>query len=100
MIGRTDIIRSIGEAALYEQLAEEAAELAQAALKMARILRDENPTPVSIEEAQMNLKEEYTDVILTSDMLGMRSPMRELYISKAERWAKRIIEKREQEEAR
>lgn len=40
-----DILEMIGTAALLEQLAEESAELAQAALKMARKLRGENPTP-------------------------------------------------------
>lgn len=43
------IIDEIGEAACLEQLAEEAAELAQAALKMARIIRGENPTPLTKE---------------------------------------------------
>ena len=40
------MIEAIGSAAMLEQLAEESAELAQAALKAARILRDDNPTPV------------------------------------------------------
>ena len=39
------IIEEIGEAAMLEQLAEECTELAKAALKMARIIRKENPTP-------------------------------------------------------
>lgn len=52
----------IGEAAMCEQLAEEASELAQAALKLARIKRRENPTPVTTGEALKNLVEEYTDV--------------------------------------
>lgn len=38
-----DVLDMIGTAALLEQLAEESAELAQAALKMARKLRNENP---------------------------------------------------------
>lgn len=37
------IIEEIGEAAMLEQLAEECTELAKAALKMARIIRKENP---------------------------------------------------------
>ena len=41
------IIEEIGEAAMLEQLAEECTELAKAALKMARIIRKENPTPVT-----------------------------------------------------
>lgn len=42
-----DVLEMIGTAALLEQLAEESAELAQAALKMARKLRNENPTTKS-----------------------------------------------------
>lgn len=38
-----DVLEMIGTAALLEQLAEESAELAQAALKMARKIRNENP---------------------------------------------------------
>lgn len=45
------IIEEIGEAAMLEQLAEECTELAKAALKMARIIRKENPTPVTEKEA-------------------------------------------------
>lgn len=56
---------------MLEQLAEEAAELAQAALKLARIDRDENPTPVTSEQAQKNLIEEYTDVIMCTSELGL-----------------------------
>lgn len=57
------IRRDIPKADLYEQLAEEAAELAQAANKMARVLRGTNPTPKTEEEARNNLIEEYTDVV-------------------------------------
>ena len=39
------IIEQIGECAVLEQLAEECVELAQAALKLARKKRGENPTP-------------------------------------------------------
>ena len=54
----------IGDAAMLEQLAEECAELGQAALKLARVLRKENPTPVTSAEAQKNLSEEFTDVLI------------------------------------
>lgn len=40
-----EVICSQGEPALLEQLAEECSELAQAALKLARLERGENPTP-------------------------------------------------------
>ena len=51
------IIEEIGEAAMLEQLAEECTELAKAALKMARIIRKENPTPVTEKEAIDNIQE-------------------------------------------
>ena len=56
------MLENIGTTAMLEQMAEEAAELAQAALKLARIKRGENPTPVTEEEAWKHLVEEYTDV--------------------------------------
>lgn len=81
----------IGEAAVYEQLAEEAAELAQAALKVARILRDENPTPVPLDEARTNALEEFTDVCVCANDLGLKSDYR-FYSMKTNRWKKRIEE--------
>lgn len=56
------MIERIGRAAMLEQMAEEAAELAQAALKLARVLRAENPTPVTLEDAERELTAEFTDV--------------------------------------
>ena len=53
----------LGAAAALELLAEECAELGHAALKRARILRGENPTPESAEEAEEKLREELADVI-------------------------------------
>lgn len=63
------MIEKIGTPAMLEQLAEEAAELSQAALKLARILRGENPTPVTEEEAWKHLIEEYTDVYQCAEEL-------------------------------
>lgn len=78
---------------IYEQLAEEAAELSQAANKMARVLRGTNPTPVTKGEAQKDLVEEYTDVVLVAnDILGMETDwLTENF--KLQRWAKRLREK-------
>ena len=45
------------------QIAEEAAELAQAALKLRRAINQTNPTPVSDEEAVDSIIEEYADTI-------------------------------------
>lgn len=61
----------IGTAAMYEQLAEESAELCKAALKMARIIRGENPTPVTSRQAAGDLLEEYTDVIICANEIGL-----------------------------
>lgn len=78
----------IGDAAMYEQLAEEASELCKAALKMARILRGENPTPVTEAQALGDLHEEYTDLLLCADEFGfMRDE--ELAEAKQERFKKR-----------
>lgn len=48
---------------ILAQLAEEASELAQAALKLRRALDGTNPTPKSMEECQKAFEEEYADVV-------------------------------------
>lgn len=60
----------IGGAAMLEQLAEECAELGKAALKMARVLRKENPTPVTEDEASAMVLEEAADVLNCMDEVG------------------------------
>lgn len=67
----TDFMWYITEPAAYEALAEECTELAQAALKMARVLRAENPTPVSTLKASEMVCEEFTDVISCAIALGL-----------------------------
>lgn len=76
------MVSTIGEPAMLEQLAEEAAELAKAALKLARIERGENPTPITRGNAAMNLIEEYTDVVQCAEEL-------ELFVDRAQMDAKR-----------
>ena len=56
------MVDAIGEPAMYEQLAEECNELGKAALKLARVLRGENPTPLTEEAARAKVIEEFTDV--------------------------------------
>ena len=51
------MINLIGKAAMLEMLAEESAELSQAALKLARKYRGENPTPSSEMECIDHLTE-------------------------------------------
>ena len=79
----------IGRPALFEQLAEEASELSKAALKLARVLRRENPTPVTESEAIKSVIEEYTDVVhcaMEADLVI--DPVQVEY--KDERWRERI----------
>ena len=84
-------IKDIPRAAIYEQLAEEAAELAKAALKYARILRAENPTPIEPTEAFKAVEEEYSDVVLLTRVLHI-SPKERIISDKMERWNKRLNE--------
>lgn len=89
------IVDQIGVPALLEQMAEECCELAQACLKMARKLRDENLTPKSIEDIRDNLVEEIADVELCrvyldeSDVVKIHEPHPIMY-DKEKRWEKRL----------
>lgn len=91
-----EVIRTLGEPALLEQLAEECAELAQAALKMARLERGENPTPKTEEECVQALLEELGDVNLCMSVIEANRGIyiRCLSVDKKERWAQRIREAR------
>lgn len=77
--------------ALYEQLAEEAAELAHAALKYARVLREENPTAILGEDAYRNVIAEYTDIIHCARALRLNANEMQIQ-QKQERWKKRLEE--------
>ena len=82
------------------QIAEEAAELSKAALKLRRVLTGTNPTPVSYEDAIYNLIEEYGDVVGAFRVYAKKSEIdTEVYElsnenieSKFYRWAQRIKE--------
>ena len=90
-----DILKEIGEAAALEQLAEECAELGKAALKMARIIRGENPTPVTMAEARENLLEELIDVCTCIDVCDFRADAKQfdrMFSLKLDRWKQRIRE--------
>lgn len=73
-------------------LAEEAAELSQAALKLARAQKlIKHPTPVGTMEALDSLNEEYADVVLCAMILNLYADSN-LINRKAERWAERLEE--------
>lgn len=61
------VLDMIGTAALLEQLAEESAELAQAALKLARKMRNENPTPKSRASALTSTVMRWTPASITQE---------------------------------
>lgn len=85
------MIEVIGTPAMLEQLAEESAELSQAALKVARILRGENPTPLEYPASMENLIEEYTDVTQCANELGLLVDMAQIK-DKEQRFQERIQE--------
>lgn len=78
---------------LYMQLAEEASELSQACLKMARKIRNTNPTPKDEDAIRNDILEEYTDVrLVATDILGLE-PDELIEKYKLYRWSKRLERK-------
>lgn len=82
----------IGDPAAFEMLAEESTELAHAALKVARILRGENPTPVTFDQGMKSLTEEVSDVILCLRDLDIEADM-EIMNEKINRFYRRWRER-------
>lgn len=82
---------------LLAQLAEECAELGQAALKLRRVLDGSNPTPVSYQDAKLALMEEAADVQLcmrTVHALADRAVIEDIIRCKKDRWLQRLAEAR------
>lgn len=79
----------LGEPEALAQLAEECAELAQAALKLRRALDGKNPTPNTEEERRRALLEEYTDVIHCALVLDLEMDLDQIR-KKTERWMRRL----------
>ena len=72
MADKSYILSVLDERTLLEQLAEEASELAQAALKLIRAAEySNNPTPITLQEAEVNLDEELHDVLAVASLLGI-----------------------------
>lgn len=91
-----NIIRAhLNKDEMLAQLAEEAAELAQAALKLRRACADGNPTPVGARLAFENLVEEMADVsvcihVLDFDDHDTADRCKRIMRRKLERWAARL----------
>lgn len=90
-----DYTKEIGIPALYEGLAEECMELGKECLKMARILRGENPTPKTVMEVAPCITEEISDVILSMALLHL-SPDEKVMNEKLKRLDMRIIQRNTQ----
>lgn len=85
------IKKYLGDKELLIQLAEEAAELAQAATKYYRAIDGKNPTDVSIIEAEEHLQEEAGDVLLLLYTIGIDSgEVAGTIYSKTARWMDRL----------
>ncbi len=91
---RDFILEKLDERTLLEQLAEEASELSQAALKLIRAKElSNNVTPRTEQEVTQNLVEEILDCNLVMSLLCRKD--RKLVISipkinKHKRWAERL----------
>ena len=90
------IANNISELAALIALAEEASELSKAAMKLARAkgLLD-NPTPISVAQAENDLIEEFNDVLSCIWVLNKMPNLKiiedqGLRIQKCRRWAERI----------
>ena len=76
---------------LLAGLAEESAELAQAALKLRRAYDQTNPTPVTKEDAYDDLLEEIADVHLYLDQLSLNwVAIDDIMEFKGMRWRERL----------
>ena len=84
----------IGRDELFAQLAEEAAELAHAALKMRRVITGDNPTPIKKHEDSAALIEEIADVMLLIEMVDVcgESEVEAIKNEKLMRWRERLEE--------
>ena len=87
---------------LFRQLAEESAELAQAALKERRTLTSENPTPKTFRQAHIDLLEEVADVYVSLGELLSLADWETVAHTRAEkenRWMQRLEERDNNETA-
>lgn len=80
------------EEILLDQLVEECTELAQAASKVARLIRKVNPARTTMKRAMENMKEEIADIWLVLTVLGLDDPQdieeyKRAMAGKARRWA-------------
>lgn len=96
------VLGSIGEYGALQQIAEEASELAQAALKYLRFINGVNPVYINGVRADKNdadvaqhlldnIREELSDVVLACDVAGFK-PYKSIMQRKLSRWRMRLEE--------
>lgn len=88
------MINEIGEPAMLEMLAEELAECSHETLKLARVLRHENPTPKTEKEVRTSLRGEWTDVVQCAKELNLDVDWNQIEMEKRrfeERWNEKMI---------
>lgn len=96
------VIDKIGEYGALQQIAEEASELAQAALKYLRFIKGDNPMYINGVRADKNddvaaqhlldtIREELSDVVLACDVAGFK-PYESMMRWKLSRWLTRLKE--------
>lgn len=96
------VLGSIGEYGVLQQIAEEASELAQAALKYLRFIKGVNPVYINGVRADKNdadvaqhlldnIREELSDVVLACDVAGFK-PSYNMMQEKLSRWRMRLEE--------
>ena len=83
---------------ILAQLAEEASELAQAALKLRRALDGTNPTPKSVAQCLENIQEEMADVFVCLTMFDKSAERDGILIYN--RYMEKVIKIEDEKEAR
>lgn len=93
-IDKLRVIRdNLSEEDIFCQLAEEAAEVSQAALKLRRAITRTNPTPIDAETAKNKLLEEIADVVITLDVMMGDADWNVIWafsVRKLDRWVERL----------
>lgn len=79
----------VGLPAVFESMAEECVELAHVALKAARCLRKDNPTPANYDDLLQDIEEEFTDLVSCAIAVGIE-PDSDLSVRKFQRMKQRI----------
>ncbi len=83
----------LGHEEALAQLAEEGAELSQAALKLRRVLVGKSPTPVTEADAWLHVQEEIADVLIAAVSVGIDDALVSRFVqTKMARWTARVKE--------